>query len=55
MMGDMIEREETIEELKKKLNTSLSELVRLILQQKRRIDSLESRLEKFNERAGHKI
>jgi hypothetical protein len=47
--------EKELVELKTKLNKSIAELVRLILQQKKRIDSFESRLEVYNQKAGHKI
>jgi hypothetical protein len=45
--------EETV--TKEQFNKSMAELVRLILQQKRRIDSLENRIEVFNQKAGHKL
>ena len=46
---------EDIQELKDKVNASLAEMVRLILKQKKRIDSLEERLDVYNQKAGHKI
>jgi len=47
--------EDKIDELKTKVNKSLGELVRIVLQQKKRIDALEERLEHFNKRSGQKI
>jgi len=47
--------DEKIDELKTKINKSLAEIVRIVLQQKKRIDALEERLEHFNKRSGQKI
>jgi nitrogen-specific signal transduction histidine kinase len=47
--------EKELAELKTKLNKSMAELVRLILQQKKRIDALEDRINVFNAKAGHKL
>ena len=47
--------EAEVEELKEAVNNSMAEVVRLILKQKKRIDSLEDRLDVYNQKAGHKI
>jgi len=55
MSDTTVVTQEEIKELKAKVNKSIEQLVRMVLQVKKRVDQLDERIAIFNARAGHKL